>query len=211
MNCDELNTLINNAEKERIAESARIDALYKDKKAKTEEYYELIKDKFLYRCIEIVVSTNFYHFTCNENFVVRVLLDNIDSEFKYTDFEESDLTLFGDRGNLGENAIEFLRSFNLGGLTMRLEKHILNNGFSIKKTRFEEIHGIPPISIRHNLLVTSKEELLKNFCCESETITKEQVKDNTCESSDKDFPSWFIVLVVFSLVVALMMVVFLFK
>lgn len=211
MNCEKLNTLINNAEKVSIQEAARMDTLCKAQKVKTEEYYDLIKDEFLERCIEIVVSTNFYHCICSENFVVKVILDNIDSELDYSEFEQCDLSLFGDRERLGENALEFLRSFNLEGLTMQLEKHLLNNGFSIKKTRFEEKYGIPPISIKSNLLVTSKEELLKKFCCEPTTINTEEVKDNTFEIYDKDFPCWFIILVIFSLFFASMMIIFLSK
>ena len=207
MNCEKLNTLINNAEKVRIQEAARMDALCKAQKVKTEEYYDLIKDKLLERCIEIVVSTNFYHCICSENFVVKVILDNIDSELDYSEFEQCDLSIFGDRESLGENALEFLRSFNLGGLTMKLEKHLLNNGFSIEKTRFEEKYGISPISVQHNLLVTSKEELLKKFCCQSATINTEDLKDNTCEISDKGFPTWFTGIVIFSLLFALMVMI----
>lgn len=211
MNCEKLNTLINNAEKVRIQEAARIEAVYEAKKFKTEVYYELIKDKFLERCIENVVSKNFYHFTCNEKFVVKVLLENIYSELDYSEFEQCDLDLFGDKESLGENALEFLRSFNLGGLTMKLEEHLLNNGFSVKKNKFEENYGISPISVQHNLLVTSKEELLKNFCCESDNTTTEQVKYNTCESSDKNFPTWFTGIVIFSLFFALLVIIFLSK
>ena len=174
MKCNELKTILDNVESEIKAENAKKEAIAKKRQQKTEEYYELIKDVFLEECIRETLRSK--SVICDVDFVLRVLVENIETEFTIKDLK--DLKEASNDVELSTRLIiDFLKEFNEYQLHSKLKKYALSKGFK-HLYEPENLTDYKPIttSTERCTIYATKESLLAAVCCEDKP--KQDVGDN---------------------------------
>ena len=171
MKCKELKTILDDVESEIEAENAKNEAIAKKRQQKTEEYYELIKDVFLEECIrETLRSKSVF---CDVDFVLCVLVENIETEFTIKDLKEAS----NDVELSTRLIIDFLKEFNEYQLHSKLKKYALSKGFKhLYEPENLTDHKRITTSKERCTIYATKESLLAAVCCEDKP--KQDVGDN---------------------------------